>query len=83
MNETIALLVISAAFGAAVLFHLWEAKAWRAERANLLDRLMARTYQEFVYSTKPDTTETPQLTTDEAEQAWYAAHERETGEAAA
>ena len=83
MSETIALLVVTAAFGAAVLFHAKESAAWRAERADLLNRIMAKTYSEFVYSTKTEASETPQLTSDEAESAWYAAQARETGEVAA
>lgn len=72
MNDIIALLVVASAFAGAILFHAHEASAWRVERANLLDRLMARTYQEFVYATKPDVTEPerPQMTTDAAEAAY-------------
>ena len=46
------------------------------ERSRLLDRIMARNYAEFIYAQRP-TGPVEQLTTDEAEAAWYAASGRE------
>lgn len=76
MNDTIAMLVLAAVLGAVIAFHLYEAKAWRAERADLLSRIMAKTYTDYVY-TQPQPTaadETPQLLTDAAEAKFHAEH---------
>ena len=78
----LALAITAALLGAAVLFHAYEARQWRFERTQLLDRLMSRSWGEYVAGTRVvDQEETPQLTTDEAEQAWYEAQQREMVEA--
>jgi hypothetical protein len=69
--DTIALLVLAAALAGLGYFHWREAQAWRTERADLLNRLMARTYQEFVYSTPPDTTVATPPPPDISDQAWH------------
>lgn len=74
MVETVALLVLAAALAGLGFFHYREAQAWRAERAQLLDRIMARSYTDYVYATKPETAEPPQLLTDSDEAKWYAEH---------
>jgi len=49
------------------------------ERAQLLDRLMSRSWGEYVQGVRaPDQTPITQMTTDEIEAAWYAAHGRQT-----
>jgi hypothetical protein len=55
-------------------YHILEARAWSAERSRLLDRVMARSYNEFVYSQAATTEEVPQMTSDEAEAAWHEAN---------
>lgn len=58
-------------------YHILMEHAWSKERAQLLDRLMSRSWGEYISGTRTvDQPETPQLTTDEAEQAWYAAEQR-------
>lgn len=61
-----------------VAFYMREARAWRDERAQLLDRLMARNWGEYIQGTREvDSTPIQQLSTDELEAAWYAAKNRE------
>lgn len=60
-----------------LVYHLLEARIWARERGELLNRVMARTYQEFVYKA-PAQDDTPQLTTDALETLWYEAQQRET-----
>lgn len=58
---------------------MYERSQWNSERAQLLDRLMARNWGEYVAGTRTiEAPETPQLTTDEAEAAWYAAQRQES-----
>lgn len=74
----LALATVTALLIGAVYVHVTESAAWRDERAELLDRVMAKTYSEFVYTATATTVETPQLTTDALEAAWYEANARET-----
>lgn len=52
-----------------------EREQWRVERADLLNRIMARNYNEFVHTVTTASVETPQMTTDEAEAKWSVTHE--------
>lgn len=65
-----------------LVYHVLEARSWSRERAQLLDRLMARNWGEYVAGVRAvDESDTPQLTTDAIEAAWYSAKEREMAEA--
>ena len=72
MTEVFAVILLGLAFAAVLFYHAVESAAWRDERSRLLDRIMARNYTDFVYAKSPETVETPQLLTDEAEAAWHA-----------
>jgi len=77
MTELIAPAILTALLVGAVFFYRAESQAWRAERAQLLDRLMARdfdSYRAASYTTPH--VDIPQLTSDQAEAAWYAAQDR-------
>lgn len=52
-------------------YHIFMERAWSKERGQLLNRIMAKSYNEFVYTATTTTAETPQMTTDEAEAAWH------------
>ena len=48
--------LVAALLVGSVYFHVRESAAWREERSELLDRVMARSYNEFAYTA---TTTTP------------------------
>lgn len=83
MTEVLALILMGAALGAVLFIHEIEKRGWRAERADLLNRLMVKNWTEYQAMTQQPTEDnTPQLTTEEAEAAWYAAQQRQYEKAA-
>ena len=78
MIEALALALLGAAFGAALLFYRQESMAWRVERADLLNRLMVKDWTEYRAMIQPQTrTVVPSFATDEEEAAWWTAKQRE------
>lgn len=78
MTELLALIPTTAALIAAVFFYHRESAAWRAERADLLNRLMARDWTEYRAMThEPPHYQIPQFSTDELESLWYESQRRE------
>jgi len=80
--ELIAVSIVAVVFMAlavvAIAFHLREAEAWRKERSDLLARIMARSWGEYVSGTTAlPQNPLEQLSTDEIEAAWYAKKSRE------
>jgi hypothetical protein len=76
MIDFIALLLV-AMLGAVLYWHAIESASWQAERAELLNRIMARNYTDFVYSKPTEHVETPQMYTDADEAAWHAKNRKE------
>lgn len=67
------LLAAFAILACAATFAAWQRdrREWSTERGQLLDRIMARSYADFVHTTTVTGVETPQMTSDEAEAAWH------------
>lgn len=70
-------IALGLALAAAIALYAVESRAWRAERRDLLNRVMARNYNEYAHTVTATTSETPQMTSDEAEAAWAIAHATE------
>lgn len=71
--ELVFVLAMSAALWAALLFQERDRQAWRAERADLLNRLMVKDWTEYqALSQTPEPVVVESLTTDEAEARWAA-----------
>ena len=60
-----------------LVFHAKESAAWRVERQDLLNRIMARNYAEFIYAQPTERVETPQMYTDADEAAWHEKNRKE------
>lgn len=80
MSELIAILVLVAALVAVLFYHATEAAAWRAERRDLLNRVMAKNYTDYVYAKPSESVEIPQMYTDADEVAWHKKHAKENPE---
>lgn len=79
MTELLVAIPLTAALIAAVFFYRAEAQAWRAERADLLNRIMAKDWQEYRAATFDAPHHAiPQFSTDELEAQWFTAHARES-----
>lgn len=74
METLVVAVVLSAYVTVLTLAQVRERREWAAERSRLLDRIMARSYNELVRTTTTATLETPQMTSDEAEAKWALDH---------
>lgn len=66
MNELIVFAALSSLIAVQTLATIRERKEWAQERSRLLDRIMAKTYNEFVHTVTMTTAEAPTPISDEA-----------------